>query len=257
MTSAPVVVVASERSCEVRATELAAVLKLPLVTTTADEERPGDLVLEVTPERVQLRAPGSGPVFLDFAGGRVYRRRHEAGLYRTPLARALGVTRTSAPFVFDATAGLGTDSALLVWMGCQVLAVERSPILAVLWRDALERFARAAPQVAARLSFSEGDASELLRRIGAAGEGRPDVVYLDPMFPPRSKSALVKKEMQVLHALHGESSDDESAALLTLARETATKRVVIKRPRGKPPLAPGVTHAHEGSTTRLDVYVVG
>jgi hypothetical protein len=33
------------------------------------------------------------------------------------------------------------------------------------------------------------------------GAQRPDVVYLDPMFPPRQKSALVKGEMQLLHRL--------------------------------------------------------
>ena len=57
---------------------------------------------------------------------------------------------------------------------------------------------------------------------------RPSVVYLDPMFPPRSKKALVKQDMQVLHALllpkctpsadcrgssaNGEKSDNEEAS---------------------------------------------
>src|SRR5690606_34308792 len=134
----------------------------------------------------------------------------------------------------------------------------QSPVLAALFEDALTRLAREAPEVAARFTFEHADARDVLARLKEQpAEERPDVGYLGPMIPARSKRARVKKEMQVLHALHGDPSDDDSAALLALARATASKRVVIKRPRGKAPLAPGVTHAHEGSTTRLDVYVTG
>lgn len=251
------VVVSRDPACEARAHELAASLGLPFPEGVVE----GALLLEVTPERLQLRpsgAHGSGPVAIDLSEGTVGRRRREAGLYKTPLARALGVTRARAPFVLDATGGLGTDSGLLAWMGCRVHAVEKSPVLAALWRDALARLERESPEVAARVTFEEADAHDVLTRLQEepAAE-RPEVVYLDPMFPARTKSALVKKEMQVLQALHGDPSDEDATTLLTLARQTATKRAVIKRPRGKPPLLPGVTHAHEGSTTRLDVYVAG
>lgn len=258
MSASVVVVVARDASCELRAQELSSALGLPLVREQDLEEarepsEEGALLLEVTPERLQLRPAGkraSGPVSVELSAGNVGRRRREPGLFKTPLARAIGVTRTSAPFVLDATAGLGTDSALLAWMGCRVHAVERNAVLAALWRDALSRLEGEAPDVAARVTFEHADAREVLSRV------RPDVVYLDPMFPPRGKTALVKKGMQVLHALHGGASDDEAEALLAIAKATASKRVVVKRPRGKAPLAPGVTHAREGSTTRLDVYVV-
>ena len=29
----------------------------------------------------------------------------------------------------------------------------------------------------------------------------PDVVYLDPMFPPRTRPSAVKKNIQILHSL--------------------------------------------------------
>lgn len=257
MTAAPVVVVMGTPESEGRARALAAHLGVPVLRAPPDDD--GTLLLEVSAERLQLRPSGkgaSGPVSLELAGGRVGRRRQEAGLYKTPLARAVGATRAAAPVVVDATAGLGTDSALLAWMGCRVLAVERSPVLAVLWRDALARLHEEAPDVAARLSFEEDDAMRVLARLQRE-EPRPDVVYLDPMFPPRTKTALVKKEMQILKALHGSSlhpADDEAMALLTVARATARKRVVVKRPQGAAPLSAGVTHAYEGSTTRLDVY---
>jgi len=63
----------------------------------------------------------------------------------------------------------------------------------------------------------------------------PDVVYLDPMFPHRQKSALVKKEMRVFQQLVG--SDDDANRLLELARCIARKRVVVKRPDYAPFMA--------------------
>lgn len=53
------------------------------------------------------------------------------------------------------------------------------------------------------------------------------MVYLDPMFPHRQKSALVKKEMRVFQTLVG--ADDDADALLAPARRLAKKRVVVKR----------------------------
>ena len=57
---------------------------------------------------------------------------------------------------------------------------------------------------------------------------RPQVVYLDPMFPHKQKSALVKKEMRVFQSLVGPDLDADG--LLEPARLLATKRVVVKRP---------------------------
>lgn len=35
----------------------------------------------------------------------------------------------------------------------------------------------------------------------------PQVIYLDPMYPPRHKSALIKKEMRLFRQFVGEDSD--------------------------------------------------
>ena len=81
----------------------------------------------------------------------------------------------------------------------------------------------------------------------------PQVVYLDPMFPHREKSALVKKEMRALRPLVGD--DDDASALLDAARRLASHRVVVKRPRHAEALG-GVAPAHmlEGASSRFDIY---
>jgi len=86
-----------------------------------------------------------------------------------------------------------------------------------------------------------------------ASQDVPDVVYLDPMYPPQKKSALVKVEMRILRQLVGD--DPDAGELFELARAVARQRVVVKRHRHAEPLSPHPTHSHSDQTTRYDVYV--
>ena len=82
-----------------------------------------------------------------------------------------------------------------------------------------------------------------------------DVVYLDPMFPARQKSAAVKKEMAMFHHLVGEDHND--ASLLQLALEHARFRVVVKRPKGAPFFAEQAPSlSQEGKSGRFDIYAL-
>ena len=82
-----------------------------------------------------------------------------------------------------------------------------------------------------------------------------DVVYLDPMFPHRDKSALVKKEMQVFRTIVGD--DEDSGQLLASALKHARYRVVVKRPRKAPAIeGPEPTTRVEGKSSRYDVYSI-
>jgi 16S rRNA (guanine1516-N2)-methyltransferase len=173
-----------------------------------------------------------------------------AGIRRQPLVRALGARKQT---VVDATAGLGQDAFLMAWLGSRVTAVERSAVLAALVADGLDR-ALAVPELAPwlgeRLKPVVGDARELLQAITP----RPDVIYMDPMFPPkRKKSALTRKSVQMIRALVGD--DPDAAELLRIARRIARHRVVVKRPDYAPPLAPDPDAAHSGKLARYDVYV--
>lgn len=175
-----------------------------------------------------------------------------------PLARAVGLRRGPAPTVYDATAGLLGDSVLLAALGCRVTAVERSAVIAAMITDALAR-AAAHPALDAalrdRFAFRHADAREALREAAAGPEAdRPDVVYLDPMHPPRRKSALVKKDMRAVRAVVGE--DPDAAELFLAAAAAARRRVVLKHPRHAPALIPGRTPlaVHVGRAVRYEVY---
>lgn len=242
---------AQDDAVQQRAGILAAQLGLPLISTA---DPAFDIVLTVTADQLELRFPkpgAPGPMVVDFVGGPLgfARRVNRFGL----LYQAVGF-RHGRPSIVDATAGLGRDAFRLAYHGCRVTAVERSPILFALLRDGLDRALRdpeIAGKIGDRLQLFAGDARDLLRRLPAAE--RPDVVYIDPMFPARQKSALVKVEMRILRQLVGD--DPDARELFELALPIARRRVVVKRHLHAPPIADDPTHSMGDKTTRYDVYV--
>ena len=168
------------------------------------------------------------------------------------LVRAVKLKGVEEPFVVDATAGLGEDSFLLAAAGCRVLLYEKDPVIAALLRDAWERAISdpATAPIAARMTVAEGDSIASLPIL----DPPPDVVFLDPMFPERKKTALVKKKFQLLHLL--ERPCENERELLDAAYAAKPKRIVIKRPAKGPYLA-GVkpSYSFDGSAVRFDCIV--
>lgn len=214
------------------------------------------MALVLTAERLELRKqnePKLGAIFVDFVGGAMAHRRRFGGGRGEAVAKAVGIKKDYLPDVVDATAGLGRDAFVLAALGCHVRMVERNPVVAALLDDGLQRGYRDAeigPWLRERLTLLHASSMTALRDITPP----PDVVYLDPMFPHKQKSALVKKEMRVFQSLVG--ADDDADALLEPARALAKKRVVVKRPDYAPPLA-GVPAQSmlETKSHRFDFYL--
>ena len=173
-------------------------------------------------------------------------------LGRELLVRAARVRGVEAPTAVDATAGLGEDSLLLAAAGFTVTLYERDPVIAALLRDALERAADVPglAEAVGRMTLVEGDSVAGLRGLDRA----PDVVFLDPMFPERTKSAAVKKKFQLLHQL--ERPCDNEGELMDAALAARPRKVVVKRPP-KGPLLAGVKPSYQvkGKAVRYDVIV--
>lgn len=126
----------------------------------------------------------------------------------------------------DATAGMGEDSFILAAGGYDVELFEHNPITAAVLSDALLR-ARNTPElkdIAKRMKLTEGDSKELLKKLSY----NPDIIYLDPMFPEKKKSAETKKKLQMLHQIELPCEDEED--LVKAALEAKPKRIIIKRP---------------------------
>lgn len=169
-----------------------------------------------------------------------------------PVVRAVRPAVGPDGRVVDATAGLGVDAGALWRAGLQVTMLERDPVLLALLEDGLRRLRGAATSGHERLTLEAGEARDRLATL----PWRPDVVYLDPMYP-RSRGGAKRSGAAWLRAWLGEPGpDDDEAAreLLRIARAVARRRVVVKRPLRGPELAPGVSGALRGTTTRFDLY---
>lgn len=146
---------------------------------------------------------------------------------------------------------------MLAASGCNVVMVERHPVLQLLLHDALRRLKTQKPLLFSRLSLLPMDSCSSL----SSADHSADVVYIDPMYPAEKvgRKSLVKKETQILHHLlgHCEGSDDtNNARLLATALTIATERVVVKRPLRSENLAGAHPHSSlVGSTHRFDCYM--
>lgn len=226
---------------------------------TAESAKDLELILAREDDRLVLAGDPrryGHPLAVDFVGGRAAHRRRFGGGRGQLVARACGLAKGVTPSVVDATAGLGRDAFVLASLGAEVLLVERVAAIVALLEDGLAR-ALADPEtreIAARMRLAHGDAGRELASLVASAGVAPEVIHLDPMFPHRDKSALVKKEMRLFRALAGDDAD--APRLLEAALDVASHRVVVKRPRKAPPLAgPPPRHVIEDKTSRYDLYV--
>ncbi len=181
-------------------------------------------------------------------------RVRRGNLQKEFLVRASGVRKAGeSPAAVDATAGLGEDSFILAACGFRVTMYEYNPVIAELLQDALLRAALDPDlrDIASRMTLKKGDSIQGIR----SGEESPYMVLLDPMFPERRKSAMVKKKFQLLQKLEKPCSSGEE--LLAAAMTAQPKRIVIKRPLKGPflgGLKPDISI--EGKMIRYDCLIL-
>lgn len=230
------------------------------------EESCTALNLNYTDEFVELRDRNKDiAIHIDFTSGELAHRQQYGGGKGQAIAKAIGLKQgTKPPTVLDATAGLAKDAFVLACLGCPITLIERSPVIGELIRDAISR-ASDNEQFQEILHngfhlIEQSSIDYLAGLLITCGDNEsqdscPDVIYLDPMYPERKKSASVKKNMQLLQNLLGK--DEDTAALLDAALKVAQKRVVVKRPKGAENLSPAKpTYQVLSKKTRYDVYVI-
>lgn len=174
------------------------------------------------------------------------------------LVKAAKIKGAQSPTAIDCTAGLGQDSFLLAAAGFTVRMFERDETIAALLEDGLTRAGNnpMISSVAKRMSLDRSDSLQYLESLAQSSEQAPDVIYLDPMFPTRQKSAAVKKKFQLLHVLEKPCDEAEEDALIRAAFAAGSRKVVIKRPVKGGHLA-GIKPSYSitGKAVRYDVLV--
>lgn len=262
---------------------LAAHLKTTLLHTTPD----APVWLSVDAAGLSL-TDGDQAMRGDFT--KLQKRLQYHNLTHELLVKATKVKGRERLRVIDATAGMGEDSLLLAAAGCEVTLYEQDPVIAVLLQDTMRRALEEAAlhEIVMRMQLVEGDSIDHLRKLsdanmsldtqfGTQGDAvghvcptptasdisatgsdetlkRPDVIYLDPMFPERQKSGLVKKKFQLIHYLEAPAENEE--ALMQAALAARPFKIVVKRPAKGPYLA-GLkpSYSLDGKAIRYDCYV--
>jgi 16S rRNA (guanine1516-N2)-methyltransferase len=202
----------------------------------------------------KLGKPKVRPVMIDFLSQKNIFRKNQGGGKKQLIARAVGLNKKNDLKILDVNAGLGSDAFVLASLGAKVLMLERSPIISLLLEDALQRAENFLKTEKINLELTKQDALCYLKEKSFSAM-RPDVIFLDPMYPERKKSAIGSKEMRILKEIVGEDLD--APRVLSLALNVALMRVVVKRPKlalwlgdKKPDLI------FFGKSTRFDVYLV-
>jgi len=193
----------------------------------------------------------------DLAQGEVALRASKVSKSNEVIAKAIGCKSYYRPKVLDATAGMGRDSLMMAMLGCHVIMQERNFAIYHLLNNALARLKTSSDfktEVIDRISLLQKNSIDELETLNDI-----DVIYLDPMFPSRKKSALVKKEMRLFKLIAGEDEDADQLLLNSLSSNV--KRVVVKRPKGAPILAEfsnnKPSHEITAKKFRYDVYLNG
>jgi 16S rRNA (guanine1516-N2)-methyltransferase len=251
MNAIPKIVIISqtpEKNAE--AEQLAQQLQLTYIEKADASHYPWALIQQ--PDRVALRFPGARqPFSVDFLQG-TYARRLLRVTTREPLARAFdlkdALKQGRRPKIIDGTAGWGSDAMLLAKLGAEVVAIERSPIVACLLQDGVQRAQQSGSLGKLDIQVLNHDSCNYLQSLDDSSA----LIYLDPMFPKSPNSALVKKPLQLLQMLLGEPQDENQ--LVTIALTKAT-RVVVKRPSWAEPLIRTPNFSIPAGVVRFDVYL--
>ncbi len=194
-------------------------------------------------------------IYVDFVSGALAHRQQFGGGRGQAIAKAIGLKQGKNPAVLDVTAGLARDAYILATLGCRITLVEQSPILCALIEDGIKRGLeneQSAQILSGQFELHNQNAIDFMNKLSE--QQRPDVIYIDPMYPERKKSALVKKDMQILQRLLGK--DENDGALLEAALDCARERVVVKRPSHAPCLTDTKPATSISSKkTRYDIYL--
>ena len=181
----------------------------------------------------------SGPM-----GWRLKRSDHE-----TLLKKTLGKSKDVLT-IFDATAGLLSDSIIFLSLGHSVVACEQSKILHLLVKDACKRAEAELPYLK-NLTFINGDSLDIYGKYKDI-----DAVYLDPLYPEIKKNILRSGNINSIRGLLDlERIEDRADELFNEFKKLDYKKIILKRPTNADQLDKNINYQVKGKSTRFDIYL--
>ena len=178
-------------------------------------------------------------------GWRLKRVNHE-----TKLKKALGKAKVPLN-IFDATAGLLSDSMIFLSLGHNVVAVEQSKIIYLLLEDAIRRAKDSMPFLS-NIKLINGNSINVIKKIDTSF----DIIYLDPMYPSLNKKNKKSGRLEnIKKILEIENLKDSSENLVKDFFELEYKKIILKRPLKFRKNYSNINYQVLGKTTRFDIYL--
>lgn len=201
----------------------------------------------------KIEMSGEFPVVFDKAGNKfsidfIHNKqsyaKKKASIKTELISKAMGGGKHGLQ-ILDLSSGLGIDAVFLTQLGYAVTALERNPLIYLALNEALTQ------KPSLNLKFIFSDALTYLKNQ----EIKADVIYFDPMFPEKTKSALPRQEMVFFKNLVG--NDNDAVDVLDFALSIkGVKRVVVKRPLRAPAIRKPMSSI-SGKLIRFDLYSGG
>ncbi|CAL4324354.1 class I SAM-dependent methyltransferase [Buchnera aphidicola] len=163
---------------------------------------------------------------IDFKSKKLnYRIKNKKNLYKEKLIQAIGL-KNKKKYIFDLTAGCGTDSFLLVSSGFKVIMIEKNPIISYFLSKALKKIYKNKKYGSfykKNLKFYCNNSLKLLKKKKI----NPKIIYLDPMFKTYNHKSLPKKNIYFLRKIT--KFDIFQTKKLLIESIKIAKKVIIKR----------------------------
>ena len=180
---------------------------------------------------------------IDFDEDHLNYRRKPAGKSDL-LLKAIGKKSKN---ILDVSCGLGIDSVFLLGQGLSVESFERNPLVYFLLSQA--KLSSSRNEIKSwPIHFLDAQSDSLDELIK---QKTFDVIYFDPMFPEKKKTALSKQEMQLFKNLVG--ADEDAVEILKKILNYGIK-IVVKRPLRSEFLLEKPKMTFEGNSIRFEVY---
>lgn len=186
-------------------------------------------------------------LLFDFINDKKNYHKKKTSIKSELISRAMGAGKNGLR-VLDLSAGMGIDAIFLSQLGYKVVALERNKSI---FNSLHQAWKHLNDEQRQKVSFINSDAIDFLN----TSDEPFDIIYFDPMFPEKKKSALPKKEMVLFRQLVGDDLDADQVLKEALNHKTA-KRVVVKRPVKAKPLLKKPNHQLLGKLVRFDIYGV-
>ena len=178
-------------------------------------------------------------------GWRLKRVNHE-----TKLKKALGKAKVPLN-IFDATAGLLSDSMIFLSLGHNVVAVEQSKIIYLLLEDAIRRAKDSMPFLS-NIKLINGNSFDVIKQFDALF----DVIYLDPMYPILKHNIKKSGELNAIRSiLEIENLSNDEDSMINDFMRLDYKKIILKRPLKSKKIYSNINYQVKGRTTRFDIYL--